>query len=120
MKIYTLEYKQTVRCEIDQVFNFFKDPNNLSKLTPQELDFNIITPGPLTMREGLVIDYTIKIFGFPIRWTTYIAEYLPPHQFIDLQIKGPYSFWHHKHLFSGTAVLLFVLFMLDFAIVLSF
>ena len=52
------------------------------------------------MKEGQLIDYTIRIFGKKIRWTTLITEYIPNKMFIDQQLSGPYSMWHHKHEFN--------------------
>jgi len=102
MKIYTFKSQQTVKRGIKELFSFFESPENLSKLTPQKLGFSMLTPSTVIMREGLVIDYTIKIFGVPLRWTTYISEYAPPHRFADLQLRGPYSYWHHTHRFFET------------------
>ena len=58
------------------------------------------------MREGQLIDYTIKLFKKEIRWKTLITEYNKPKKFIDQQLKGPYSMWHHTHTFNdhGTYV----------------
>ena len=101
MKIYKLKYKQTIKEKnIEEVFDFFSRPENLSTITPERLNFTILTPSPIKMKEGQLIDYTIKILGKKIRWRTIISEYNPPYMFIDQQLKGPYSLWHHKHIFN--------------------
>ena len=74
----------------------------MAKITPKILGFKIITPLPIEMKSGTIIDYYIKIFSFPIRWRTIITNYEYPSQFIDQQLKGPYSFWHHTHTFEET------------------
>jgi len=103
MKIYTLKRQQLIRKPLHEVFSFFTKPENLELLTPKNLGFQILTPVPIIMKEGAVIDYTIKIAGFPVRWTTLITSYEPLHRFVDLQLKGPYSYWHHTHTFTETA-----------------
>ena len=100
MKVYTLKKTQKISKGIETVFDFFSKPENLSKITPEKMGFQIYTPSPIDMQEGTLIDYTIKIMGLPIRWTTLITKYGPPKIFIDQQIKGPYSMWHHKHTFK--------------------
>ena len=100
MKTYKLKFKQNINMPIEEVFAFFSDPENLGLITPQNLDFKIITPLPIKMQEGQLIDYTIKLFKKEIRWRTLITEYKYPEMFIDQQIKGPYSLWHHKHTFK--------------------
>ena len=52
------------------------------------------------MRPGMLIDYRIRVHGFPIRWRTEIAEWHPPHRFVDVQFRGPYTLWHHTHTFE--------------------
>lgn len=101
MKTYTLKRSQTIPLDREVVFEFFKKPENLSRLTPASLDFKILTPFPIKMEKGKLIDYTIKVAGIRQRWTTLITEYEPPHRFVDEQIKGPYSFWHHTHTFEA-------------------
>lgn len=102
MRTHTLFQQQLVRTPIAQVFEFFSRPENLERLTPPDLGFRILTPSPIAMKEGAVIDYTIRIAGLPLRWTTLITLYEPPHRFVDLQLKGPYSYWHHTHTFAET------------------
>jgi ligand-binding SRPBCC domain-containing protein len=100
MKIYKLEREQVINKPIEQVFAFFEKPENLATITPPSMQFNILTPFPLDMKTGSIIDYAIKIFGFRIHWRTIIAGYDPPSGFVDEQLKGPYAFWRHKHQFE--------------------
>ena len=100
MKLYTLRKKQKISKNISVVFDFFSKPENLSVITPPNMGFNILTPSPIEMKEGALIDYTVKILGFPIRWRTLITKYDSPNIFIDQQLKGPYSIWHHTHTFK--------------------
>jgi ligand-binding SRPBCC domain-containing protein len=99
MKIYTLKQKQVLSRPLKEVFAFFARPENLQHITPPELGFQIITPSPIVMDKGSLIDYQIRLSGLPFRWRTLISSYNPPHEFVDEQIKGPYSFWHHRHQF---------------------
>ena len=100
MKLYTFKKEQRISKSIIDVFDFFSKPENLSVITPNKMDFKILTPSPIEMKEGTLIDYTVKIMSFPIRWRTLITKYDPPSMFIDQQLKGPYSMWHHTHLFE--------------------
>jgi ligand-binding SRPBCC domain-containing protein len=84
----------------DEVFPFFSEARNLEELTPPWLKFEVLTPAPIVMRPGLLIDYRIKIHGIPIRWRTEIVVWEPPHQFVDQQLSGPYNLWHHTHTFT--------------------
>ena len=100
MKVYKLKFKQVINSSLDDVFSFFSNPENLSKITPEKLGFNILTPTPIKMKEGQLIDYSIKLLGKKIRWRTMITEYIPKVKFVDQQLKGPYSMWHHTHEFK--------------------
>ena len=103
MKIYSLKKRQLVPLHLADVFMFFSKPGNLQILTPGNLGFQILTPEPLDMKEGAVIDYTIRLVGIQVRWTTLISAYDPPRKFVDIQLRGPYSFWHHTHTFTPLA-----------------
>jgi len=95
-----------VSADLDKVFDFFSKPENLAAMTPGWLDFQILTPSPVPMREGGIIDYQIGLGPVPARWRSMITTYQPGRLFIDEQLDGPYSFWHHTHRFeeksSGT------------------
>ena len=100
MKTYTLETETTIDRPLAEVFPFFESPENLARITPPEMDFRILTPLPIRMQTGAVIDYTVRVFGFRVHWRTLITDYTPGRQFVDQQIKGPYALWHHTHTFE--------------------
>ena len=99
MKLYTLESNQFNNKPIEEVFQFFSKPENLSVITPAKLGFKILSPNPIKMGVGRLIDYNIYLMGIPIHWRTLITDYEPPNMFVDQQIKGPYAMWHHTHTF---------------------
>lgn len=100
MVVHEHHRQQIIRKDRGEVFVFYENPLNLAKITPPALGFKILTPTPIKMGKGCLIDYRIKILGFPLRWTSLITEYDPPFKFVDVQLKGPYSFWHHAHIFK--------------------
>ena len=101
MKTYNLEFEQFIDLPLEDVFGFFSKPENLSLITPSRLKFDIITPTPLEMKDGQLIDYSLSIlYTIKLHWRTLITHYEKPYKFVDQQIKGPYSLWHHTHTFE--------------------
>lgn len=96
--MYQLSQQQTLRAPIEEVWKFIAHPANLNNITPPELDFEIISPVPELMYDGLLIQYkvTLPLLGAS-DWVTEIKHIIPKRQFIDEQRIGPYSFWYHFH-----------------------
>jgi TIGR01777 family protein len=87
----------------EKVFEFFKDPNNLERITPELLNFHIAKVSTTDIGQGTLIDYKMKIRGIPLTWKTEIDEWKPPFKFVDNQTAGPYTLWHHTHEFKPFA-----------------
>ncbi|MEM7481595.1 MAG: SRPBCC family protein [Acidobacteriota bacterium] len=106
---YTLETEQWLPRAPEELFPFYADAHNLERLTPPLLRFRVITPKPIEMAAGTLIDYRLRLRGIPVGWRTRILAWEPPHRFIDEQIRGPYQLWHHEHTFApqgdGTRVI---------------
>lgn len=102
MKIHVLEREQLVRAPEKVVFAFFADAANLEVITPRWLGFRILTPVPIDMREGALIEYRLSLAGLPVRWRTRIERWVPGQGFVDVQESGPYALWEHTHVFEPT------------------
>jgi ligand-binding SRPBCC domain-containing protein len=100
MKEFVLQTELWLPRPQSEVFHFFAEAHNLEAITPPWLRFEVLTPAPLEMRAGALIDYRIRVHGIPIRWRTEITEWNPPRSFVDVQLRGPYTLWHHTHTFE--------------------
>ncbi|UCF19022.1 MAG: SRPBCC family protein [Gemmatimonadota bacterium] len=100
---YLLEARIWLPRPVEEVFEFFCDAGNLETITPPFLRFEILTPLPLTMRAGTLIDYRLRLRGIPVRWRTEITAWEPPTRFVDEQRRGPYRWWIHEHRFGERA-----------------
>lgn len=100
MKVYLLERTQTIPLSRQETFAFFGDAFNLERITPPFLQFRILTPPPIKMEQGTLIEYKLRLFGVPIFWRTLIEHWIPEEFFVDTQISGPYTLWRHTHTFE--------------------
>ena len=96
---HTIHREQRLEGTPDEVFPFFADAGNLEAITPPWLGFRVVTPRPIEMREGALIEYRLRLHGLPISWLTRIEEWVPSERFVDVQLSGPYRLWHHTHEF---------------------
>lgn len=99
--MYTLERTQRIPISLEEAWNFFQNPGNLSKITPSEMGFETLSEVPEKMYPGLFIHYKVSpLFGIKMNWTTEITYVQEPHYFVDEQRVGPYAIWHHEHHFK--------------------
>lgn len=101
MTTHRLVASQIIDAPIDEVFAFFSRPENLSRITPAAMGFEQVSTD-LDMRVGLEIDHRIRpLLGIPLTWRSRIESYDPPRSFVDVQVRGPYHRWLHRHAFTS-------------------
>lgn len=103
MPDHVLEFRLLLPAPRVRVFEFFARPENLATITPGWLGFTLLTPAPIMLAAGAVLDYRIRWLGLPFRWRSLIREYDPPYRFVDVQVIGPYARWEHRHMFVEEA-----------------
>ncbi|MFT5837357.1 MAG: ligand-binding SRPBCC domain-containing protein, partial [Candidatus Azotimanducaceae bacterium] len=97
-KIYELYREQTIHTDLETAWNFIRSPQNLDKITPADMAFEIIGELPVEMYDGLLIEYRV---GIPLigkqTWLTELKHIRERHSFVDEQRIGPYKIWYHYH-----------------------
>jgi len=112
-----LQFEQWVPFPLEQVFAFFSNPENLPRIMPPASDTRIIrldrvppaapaSSAPLTQAAGpgTVIVTSFRLLPFlplPAQWISRITEFAWNHYFADVQEKGPFKSWHHRHEFAA-------------------
>ena len=101
MSAHRLVATQFIDRPLDEVFAFFAEPRNLGRITPSGMRFEFLTDD-FVMRDDLEIEYRLRpLPGIPARWRTRITDYDPPNGFTDIQLRGPYRRWVHRHSFAA-------------------
>jgi ligand-binding SRPBCC domain-containing protein len=111
MKAFSFRRRQLLPISIEEAWAFFSSPQNLVKITPSKMNFQILEiGGGERLHVGQQIRYNVNIHPLArIEWITEITHVNEPFEFTDIQKQGPYSFWEHKHIFhevdSGTEMI---------------
>jgi ligand-binding SRPBCC domain-containing protein len=100
---YLLKDRFVVAADSAKTWAFFSAAENLPRITPPAMKFRIDAEPAGGIAQDSILDYTVRVAGVPVRWRTLITSWVPPIQFIDLQIRGPYAVWHHRHTFTPVA-----------------
>src|SRR5262245_8662701 len=90
---FVLHAEQWLPCPRERLFAFFSDAFQLEALTPPLLRFEVVTPPPIAIRSGTLIDYKLRLHGIPVRWQSEIREWEPPSRSVGRHTRGPYRPW---------------------------
>src|SRR5580704_2563409 len=99
-RLYHFERSQIIGLPRPETFAFFSNPHHLEAITPGFVHFKFLREPPPEFHGGSVLLYRIRIRGVPIRWQSIIEAWQPPVRFVDLQVRGPYTYWRHIHDFE--------------------
>ena len=100
--IYTLTTAQTLNVSLKKAWDFFSSPENLQKITPSHMGFNITSSTNSKAYSGQIITYKVGILSsVKQNWVTEITHVEQQKYFIDEQRFGPYKMWHHEHFFEA-------------------
>lgn len=93
--------EQQLNCDIETAWHFFSSPKNLSKITPKDMGFTVLSDyNGEQIAKGMVIDYIVSpLLKIPLKWRTIITHVDTNKSFTDFQVKGPYKYWKHFHEF---------------------
>lgn len=98
MQLYQLNASQALPIDIATAWDFLSNPANLKVITPEHMGFHILSGAERSMYEGQIIQYKVSPFpGFTTKWVSEISSVKEGEYFVDKQLFGPYSLWHHKH-----------------------
>lgn len=96
--LYQIYREQLIDTDLKAAWRFISNPENLSAITPDDMEFTIVSAVPPKMYEGLIIEYRI---GIPLlgkqTWLSEIKHIKEGHSFVDEQRLGPYKLWYHHH-----------------------
>jgi ligand-binding SRPBCC domain-containing protein len=102
MRLQSLELHQDIPLSREEAWAFFSRPENLARITPSDLGFEVTSPVVERMYAGMIITYRVRPFaGIAVDWVTEITHVREPEFFVDEQRIGPYRFWHHQHHFMA-------------------
>jgi len=104
MGFYQFKKTQEINSSIEEVWSFISNPENLKKITPEYMGFDIVSESiPSKIYEGMIIEYRVSpLFGLKTTWVTEITNYKKNKYFVDEQRIGPYKIWHHQHILEPT------------------
>jgi ligand-binding SRPBCC domain-containing protein len=99
MADYVLERRLWLPRPRSEVFAFFADPRNLTRVSSPRGSFRWVTPPPPTLAVGAVLEFSTRMLGVSLRWRVFVREFDPPYRFVDAQLWGPFARWEHRHRF---------------------
>jgi len=103
-----LEQRVVIGRPRPEVFAFLADPHRASRLLPPWVRVGLQSGGGTAMGAGAVLDYRVTCLGLSFAWRVFVREFDPPFRFLDVQLRGPFARWEHRHRFltAGEATLM--------------
>jgi hypothetical protein len=91
-----------IRASPERIFEFHEQPNALNLLIPPWENARVIQPAKISEVGTQAIIETRVLGPITSLWVAQHTVYDPPHAFEDIQIKGPFRSWRHRHIVDAT------------------
>lgn len=95
----SFEKVSTVKCSLDELFDFHLDIKNLKNITPLDTKVELLNKDFIPHEGGVLKIRTVKSF-IPTTWEVQIAKIDKPNILIDIALKSPFKYWKHSHIFT--------------------
>jgi ligand-binding SRPBCC domain-containing protein len=90
--------ESVIQASLERVFAFHEQPDVLTLLMPPWESARVVQTAKISELGSQAIIET-KILGpMTIRWVARHTIYEPPRLFEDVQVKGPFRSWRHRHI----------------------
>jgi hypothetical protein len=99
MPDHILEQRLRIDRARPEVFACFADPRQASQFLPRWVRVILVNEGEPAMGAGAVLDYRVTVLGVSCAWRAFVREFDPPFRFLDVQLRGPFARWEHRHRF---------------------
>lgn len=86
-----------IHATAERVFAFHEQANALELLLPPWETATVIQAARISAVGSRAIIDTSILGPVKVRWIAEHTRYEPPHFFEDVQIKGPFRSWRHRH-----------------------
>lgn len=95
----TFEKTSFISCDINELFEFHLNMNNLKAITPLDTEVELINKDFVPHEGGVVKIRTVKHF-IPTTWEVRIDKLQSPNLLVDVAVKSPFKYWKHSHIFT--------------------
>lgn len=89
----------TIKCGLDDLFEFHLDSSNISKITPKDTKVELLNEDAIAY-EGKVVKIKTTKFFIPTYWEVKIEKLDKPNVLVDVALKSPFKYWKHQHIFT--------------------
>ena len=93
------EYSSYVDAPVAEVFSFHEREDALEILTPPDPPVEVVRREG-GIRPGAVVELRIGRWPFRMTWLARHAEFQQDRHFVDVQERGPFAHWEHRHEFA--------------------
>ncbi len=98
MKLRTFLKRTRIAAPAEAVFAWHAEPEALARLTPPWGRARIVERSG-GIEPGARVVLEIRFGPFRRRWVAEHREWIPGREFSDVQLSGPFAYWHHTHRF---------------------